>query len=64
LRKSEEYRRALRNVVHEAMMATINVPADDRFQIVTEHAPNDFIVDDKYLGIALGTAVCLALRAA
>lgn len=49
--KPAEYRRTLGNAVHEAMVATINVPADDRFQIVTEHAPNDFIVDDRYLGI-------------
>ena len=49
--KSAEYRRALGNAVHEAMMATINVPVDDRFQIITEHARDDFIVDEKYLGI-------------
>jgi 4-oxalocrotonate tautomerase len=49
--KSVEYRRSLGNAVHEAMIATIDVPADDRFQIVTEHAPNDFAVDDEYLGI-------------
>lgn len=49
--RSAEYRRALGNVVHQAMVATINVPADDRFQIVTEHAPNDFVVNDGYLGI-------------
>jgi len=49
--KSAEYRRALGEAVHEAMLATINVPKDDRFQIVTEHPSNDFIVDDNYLGI-------------
>jgi 4-oxalocrotonate tautomerase len=49
--KSAEYRRALGNAVHEAMIATIDVPADDRFQIVTEHAPDHFMVDAQYLGI-------------
>jgi phenylpyruvate tautomerase PptA (4-oxalocrotonate tautomerase family) len=49
--KPPEYRRALGDVVHEAIVATINVPADDRFQIITEHAPNAFIIDEKYLGI-------------
>ena len=49
--KSVEYRRALGDAVHESMLATINVPNDDRFQIVTEHPSNDFIVDDNYLGI-------------
>ena len=58
---SEEYRRALGDVVHEAMMATINVPADDRFQIITEHGSNDFIVDDQYLGIER-SAECVIIQ--
>ncbi len=49
--KSAEYRRLLGNVVHAAMTATINVPSDDRFQLITEHATSDFIVDAQYLGI-------------
>jgi phenylpyruvate tautomerase PptA (4-oxalocrotonate tautomerase family) len=35
--KSPEYRRTLGDVVYEAMIQTINVPANDRFQIITEH---------------------------
>jgi len=27
------------------------VPKDDRFQIISEHSPEDFIVDPSYLGI-------------
>ena len=49
--KSPEYLAGLGEVVYEAMRATLNVPADDRFQIVTEHAPDHFMVDDQYLGI-------------
>lgn len=49
--KTEHYRQTAGDVVYEAMMATMNVPADDRFQIVAEHSPNDFIVDQNYLGI-------------
>lgn len=59
--KSAQYRRSLGNAVHEAMIATIDVPADDRFQIVTERAPGDFIVDDKYLGIAR-SADCVIIQ--
>jgi 4-oxalocrotonate tautomerase len=33
------------------MTKTINVPKNDRFQIISEHAPDDFIVDPSYLGI-------------
>ena len=49
--KSPDYRRTLGEVVYEAMISTINVPKDDRFQIITEHTPADFIVDPNYLGI-------------
>jgi phenylpyruvate tautomerase PptA (4-oxalocrotonate tautomerase family) len=33
------------------MVETINVPADDRFQIFTEHGPEGLVYDRKYLGI-------------
>jgi phenylpyruvate tautomerase PptA (4-oxalocrotonate tautomerase family) len=29
----------------------LKAPKDDRFQIITEHAGDDFIVDPNYLGI-------------
>jgi len=35
--------------VHRALVETCNVPKDDRFQIVTEHA--ELIYDPAYLGI-------------
>jgi 4-oxalocrotonate tautomerase len=49
--KSPDYRHTIGEVVYEAMIGTINVPKDDRFQIITEHASSDFIVDPNYLGI-------------
>ena len=49
--KSTEYRRTLGDVVYEAMIQTINVPANDRFQIITEHPPEELILDRTYLGI-------------
>jgi 4-oxalocrotonate tautomerase len=45
------YRRAVGDVVYDAMTATINVPANDRFQIITEHAPDGLIIDPSYLDI-------------
>ena len=38
-------------VVYEAMRATLNVPARDRFQIVNPHAPGTLFIDENYLGI-------------
>ena len=50
--KSADYRRTIGDVIYDAMVSTINVPKDDRFQVITEHAPEDFIVDPSYMGIA------------
>jgi len=49
--KSPDYRRTIGEVVYEAMIKVIAVPKDDRFQVISEHAPGDFIVDPNYLGI-------------
>jgi phenylpyruvate tautomerase PptA (4-oxalocrotonate tautomerase family) len=52
--KSLEYRNTIGDVVYEAMIQTINVPANDRFQIITEHAPESLIIDPTYLGVERG----------
>jgi 4-oxalocrotonate tautomerase len=49
--KSDAYRRAIGESVHRAMIETINVPALDRFQVITEHSPDSLIYDPTYLGI-------------
>src|ERR1700693_3846984 len=49
--KPDAYRRAIGESVHRAMVETINVPALDRFQVVTEHSPDSLIYDPTYLGI-------------
>jgi phenylpyruvate tautomerase PptA (4-oxalocrotonate tautomerase family) len=38
-------------IVYETMVATIDVPPGDRFQVVTEHDGNGLIYDPGYLGI-------------
>ena len=57
--KSESYRRAVADSVHRAMVETINVPAKDRFQIITEHGPSDLIYDPSYLDIPRTDGVVL-----
>jgi phenylpyruvate tautomerase PptA (4-oxalocrotonate tautomerase family) len=49
--KSEQYRRALADGVHQSMVEAIDAPAQDRFQIITEHSANELIYDPSYLGI-------------
>jgi phenylpyruvate tautomerase PptA (4-oxalocrotonate tautomerase family) len=50
--KPASYRRKVGDAVHQALVETIDVPAKDRFQLITEHDPEDFVYDREYLGIA------------
>ena len=52
LRKGKDlsYRQELGRVVYEAMVA-VGVPANDRFQVVSEHDADNFLFDPGYLGI-------------
>ena len=50
--KPASYRRKVGDAVHQAMVETIDVPAKDRFQLITEHDAEDFVYDREYLGIA------------
>ncbi|SFK46968.1 tautomerase family protein [Methylorubrum salsuginis] len=49
--KPPEYRRTVGDVVYEAMRTTLNVPENDRFQVISEHAPGGLVIDPTYLGI-------------
>ena len=49
--KPAAYRLAIGQSVHQAMVETINVPAADRFQVITDHPPDGMIYDAAYLGI-------------
>jgi len=49
--KPQSHKQTVSNAVHRALQETISIPAQDRFQIITEHAPADFIYDPQYLGI-------------
>lgn len=49
--KSPEYRKTIGEIIYKAMTETINVPADDKFQVITEHAPEELNFPKSYLGI-------------
>src|SRR5712692_9143869 len=49
--KSPSFLASIGEAIHQAMVETINVPPDDRFQIFTEHSPEALIYDPGYLGI-------------
>jgi 4-oxalocrotonate tautomerase len=48
--KPAAYRKMLGDIVYEAMTDLIAVPKNDKFQIITEHAPEDFNIAENYLG--------------
>jgi phenylpyruvate tautomerase PptA (4-oxalocrotonate tautomerase family) len=52
-----EYRAAIGDAVHRAMVETIKVPENDRFQVIAEHPRDGLVHDPGYLGIRRSDAV-------
>jgi 4-oxalocrotonate tautomerase len=50
--KTEAYRQAIFDGVYRALRETFNVPEDDQFMIMTEHAAANFRYGASYLDIA------------
>jgi phenylpyruvate tautomerase PptA (4-oxalocrotonate tautomerase family) len=49
--KREGFGKKVGDVVYRTMMETINVPAKDNFQIITEHDKNALVYHSSYLDI-------------
>ena len=48
--KPVQYRKTLGDIIFKAMRDVIDVPDGDKFQIITEHPPEEFNVTDGFLG--------------
>jgi phenylpyruvate tautomerase PptA (4-oxalocrotonate tautomerase family) len=59
--KPAGFRRDLGEIIYEAMLQTISMPANDRFQVINEHPAENFIADPGYLGISR-TADCIFIQ--
>lgn len=46
-----EYRRQVGEIIYRAMIETLDVPKNDRFQVIAEHSKDDLIFDREYLGV-------------
>ena len=57
--KTAEYRRAVCDAIHRALVDAIKIPPQDRFQLLSEHRPEELIYDDSYLGISRSPNVLL-----
>jgi phenylpyruvate tautomerase PptA (4-oxalocrotonate tautomerase family) len=49
--KTAGHRKAIGEIVYKTMIETINVPKDDKFQVITEHEADDLNFPESYLGI-------------
>ena len=49
---SPAYRKAIADGVHTAMIESLAIPPDDRFQVIGERDPASLIYDPQYFGIS------------
>ena len=49
--KTTEYKKALADGVHQALVEAMDAPKQDRFQVITEHPASGQIYDPAYLGV-------------
>jgi phenylpyruvate tautomerase PptA (4-oxalocrotonate tautomerase family) len=56
---SPEYRKSIADGVHQALVESLAVPQDDRFQIITEHPRDGLIFSRNYLAIAHSEKIVL-----
>lgn len=50
--ESREYRQAILDNLYEAMRETFNVPEEDKFMVIDEYDPDNFVFSKSYLDIA------------
>ncbi len=53
------HRRAIADTVYDAMVEILKAPKDDRFQVISEHAPGDLLIDPHFLGIERSKAAII-----
>jgi 4-oxalocrotonate tautomerase len=55
---SEQTVRAISDVIYDAMTAIANVPENDKFQIISRHAPDELVYPQAgYLGVTYTPAI-------
>jgi phenylpyruvate tautomerase PptA (4-oxalocrotonate tautomerase family) len=59
--RSPDKIKALLDATHRALIAAFKIPVRDRYQIVHEHPPSQFVVEDTGLGITR-TRSCVVIQ--
>jgi phenylpyruvate tautomerase PptA (4-oxalocrotonate tautomerase family) len=54
---SAQYRKAIGDGVHRAMIEALAIPPLDRFQVITECPTEGLVYDSQYLGVARSDAI-------
>ena len=49
--KPAAYRRTVGEIVYKAMVEVLKAPENDRFQVIAEHEPEDFVFDPSFFDI-------------
>jgi len=49
--KTPEYRATVADVVYAKIVGVLEAPDGDRFMVIGEHAPENFVFDPQFLGI-------------
>jgi 4-oxalocrotonate tautomerase len=49
--RAAQYKRAVADAVHQALVRALGIAPDDRFQVITEHSRDDLIFDANYLRV-------------
>ncbi len=49
--KTAEYRATVADVVYEGIVGVLKAPEGDRFMVIGEHKPENFVYDAHFLGI-------------
>ncbi|MFO1110760.1 MAG: tautomerase family protein [Bradyrhizobium sp.] len=57
--KPAAFRKQAGEIVYNAMREMINVPADDKFQVITEHDADELNIADSYLGNSYTSEIIL-----
>lgn len=56
---SASHRRAIGDAVQNALHAALDVPLEERFQVIAAHGPDGLVLDPRYLGIERSQAAII-----
>ena len=57
--KAADYLKKVSDAIHEALVPIIKIPADDRFHIIHQHAPEGMIAHPTYGGVTRSADVII-----